>query len=480
MLIDGIKIRGITSDSRKIKKDYVFVAIKGETQDGNDFINIAIKKGAIIVYTEKDLCVENCIIKKVKDTRKTLAELCNKFYNYPSDKLIVIGITGTNGKTTTANLINHIIKSYGIKSGLIGTLNIKINEKLYSSKLTTPSTEDVYYYLNKMVEEDIKIVVMEVSSHGLKHERVHGIKFDIAIHTNIEEDHFNFHKTIDDYINSKKKLFDNLHTGKIALINHDDKYAMNMLKDNSNILVITYGLSSKSTVNASSIDTGLTSCFNYCLQRGITTLSGMEIELFEYPIVSNLLGNHNIYNALSAVTTCLLLDIPISCIASAMKDYIVVARRTEIIYNEEYIVIDDFCHNPSSYEATLSTIQNLQYKYLYIINGIRRKRGAYINFENAKILKQWYDILNIKNLIITDSLDYVDNENLATLEEKTAYFNVFKGSRFKLKYNPFLRSAIEEIIKEVKAGDMVLLLGAKSMNEAKSIFLNTINKKPKL
>ncbi len=120
-------------------------------------------------------------------------------------------------------------------------------------------------------------------------------------------------------LNPKKKLFDNLYAGKIALINSDDRYASDMLRDNSNILVITYGLSSKSTVNASSIDIGFITSFNYCLQRGITTLSGIAIEPFEYPIVSNLLKNHDIYNALSVITTCLLLDIPIDDIASAIK-----------------------------------------------------------------------------------------------------------------------------------------------------------------
>ncbi len=319
MLIDGIEIKGITSNFRRVKENYVFVAITEGNHDGNNFIDLAIRKGAVVVYTERDVHKKNCIIKKVGNTKKILAELCNKFYDYPSDKFFIIGVTGTNGKTGIVDLIYHIINNYGIKSGVIGSLNVKIKEKEYPLRLPTLATEDIYYYLNKMAEENIKIVIMEVSSFGLKYERIHGIEFDIAIYTNIKEEHLSPNETVDGYVKSKKRLFDNLRAGKVALINYDDKYALDMLRDSSNILVITYGLGSKSTINASSIDAGFITSFNYCLQRGITTLSGVGIEPFEYPIVSNLLKDHDVYNALSAITACLLLDIPIGGIASAIR-----------------------------------------------------------------------------------------------------------------------------------------------------------------
>ncbi|MBU5677041.1 UDP-N-acetylmuramyl-tripeptide synthetase [Alkaliphilus sp. MSJ-5] len=477
MMIDGIKIKGITSDSRQVRKDYVFVALTGENKDGNKFIDEAVESGAVIVYTEKDIYRKDCIVKKVNNGRKKLAELCNEFYGYPSEKLLVIGVTGTNGKTTTTNLIYHILKEAGIAVGIIGTLHIKIGKKQYPSKLTTPITEDIYYYLNRMVEENIRVAVLEVSSHGLKTDRVYGVKFDIAIHTNINQDHLNFHKTITDYIKSKKKLFDSLAAGKIALINHDDNYGLKMLEGNNEILIISYGLSSKSTVTASSIDTDFLTSFNYCLQRGITTLSGVEIEVFEYPINSNLLGNHNIYNALSAISTCLLLDVPIEKIAKAIKSYPPVTRRMEIIYKDKYTVIDDYCHNPASYEAVFHTIQTLQYNNLYIVNGIRGNRGLDINRRNAEVLKQWYEILNVRKLIITDSVDCVDNLNRVSNEERQAYFEVLKDSLFLFKYEASLRNAIKEILKELKPNDILLLLGAQSMDKGKSIFLDLINEK---
>jgi len=217
--------------------------------------------------------------------------------------------------------------------------------------------------------------------------------------------------------------------------------------------------------------------FNYCLQRGITTLSGVEIEVFEYPITSNLLGNHNIYNALSAISTCLLLDVPIEKIAKAIKSYPPVTRRMEIVYKDKYTVIDDYCHNPASYEAVFHTIQTLQYNNLYIVNGIRGNRGLDINRRNAEVLKQWYEILNVKKLIITDSVDCVDNLNRVSNEERQVYFEVLKDSLFLFKYEASLRNAIKEILKELKPNDILLLLGAQSMDKGKSIFLDLINEK---
>lgn len=474
MIIDGIKIKGITSDSRQVKKDYIFVAVTGEKEDGNHFIDDAVKKGAAIIYTESDIYRTDCVIKKTYDGRKQLANLCNEFYDYPSEKLFVIGVTGTNGKTTTTNLIYNILNEAGIAVGLIGTLNIKIGDKQYPSKLTTPSAEDIYYYLNEMVKENIKVAILEVSSHGLKTDRVYGVEFDIGIHTNIDEDHINFHKTKTDYVKSKKKLFDSLQPGKIALINHDDRYGLKMLEGNNSILVISYGLSSKATVNASSIDTYLSTSFNYCLQRGITTLSGIELEPFEYPIVSNLLGNHNIYNALVSISACLLLDVSIDKIAKAIRKYPAIQRRMDIIYNDKYTVIDDYCHNPSSYEAVFHTIQNFQYNNLYIINGIRGNRGLDINRRNAEILKQWYEILGVKSLIITDSTDCVDNINSVSSIEREAYFEILNNGSIPFKYEASLRNSIGEVIKELGSKDMLLLLGAQSMDKGKDIFYTLI------
>ncbi|SCY96597.1 Mur ligase family protein [Alkaliphilus peptidifermentans] len=478
MIIDGIKLSGITSNSKKVREGYGFVALRGEKCDGNAYIDEAIRNGAAIVFTETDIENKEIPVKKVQDARKTLANLCNEFYNYPSEKLKIIGVTGTNGKTTTTNMIYEIIRGNGISVGLIGTLYIKINDRTYESDYTTPLAEDMYAYMSKMVEENVEVLVMEVSSHGLKTERVHGIQYDIAIHTNIERDHINFHKTFEDYIQSKKKLFDNLREGKIGIINIDDGHGLRLLEGNDNIVIVTYGLNTKATITASSLDSDQMMSFNYCLQRGITSLSGVEIEAFEYPITLPLVGKHNIYNALAAITSGLLMDIPIASIAKQVKNFNPIPRRMEIIYDKGYRIIDDFCHNPSSYEAVLETIQSMEYKNLYIVNAIRGSRGIDINKENAEVLRQWAEILKIKTLYITASRDTCGPLDEVTADERDAFIKTFSDSQIPIQYEERLQDAINKALKNLREKDMLLLLGAQGMDKGKPISLSFIEKYP--
>mgnify|MGYP000848406590 CR=1 FL=1 len=476
MIIDNIKIKGVTCDSKKIKEGYVFVAIKGEKSDGNDFIDEAINKGASIIFTENDIKMDNVLVKKVENTRETLARLCNEFYDYPTEKLKVIGVTGTNGKTTTTHLIHHMLRQHGVSTGLIGTLNIKINDREYKSQLTTPEAETIYHYLYKMVQEKVEVVVMEVSSHGLKNHRIYGINFDIGLHTNIERDHLNFHKTFDDYIASKKKLFDSLSSGKIAVINLDDDNGLKLLDGNHRTPVITYGLGNKATITASSIDTDSPTTFNYCLQRGITTLSGIEVEAFEYPIVINLLGKHNVYNSLAAITCALLMDVPIETIKKSLEVFSRVPRRMDVIYKEDYTVIDDYCHNPFGYEAVFQSVQGMQYKDLHIVNAIRGNRGVEVNYEIAETIKQWSPIIKIKNIIITASSDYINFLDLVNKKERNVFIEVFNKGRVSFRYMDRLEDSIKEIMSLIGKGDILLLLGAQGMDHGAEIFKRYISK----
>ncbi|QUH24464.1 Mur ligase family protein [Serpentinicella alkaliphila] len=478
MFIDGVQIKGVTCDSRKVEEGFAFFACKGEKTDGHFFINEAIEKGAAIIYTDREVELvkhDKVIIKKVDNTRKFLSEVCHEFYGFPSEKMKVVGVTGTNGKTTTTHLIYNVLRSQGISVGLIGTLYIKINDKTFDTKLTTPDAEDICYYMDLMVKENVQVVVMEVSSHALESYRACGIQFDIAVHTNIDVDHLNHHKTMENYISSKKKLFDQLPSGKIALINLDDEHGLKLLDSNDKIVVITYGLNSKSTITASSFDVDYNVAFTYCLQRGLTTLSGLEIEPFEYPIATNLLGKHNMYNLLAAITCCLLLDIPIENISQSLKIAIKIFRRMEIVYNKDFVIIDDTCHNPSSYDTVFNTVQNMQFKNLHIVNAIRGNRGEDINIENAEVICNWAGILNIKNILITSSKDCVTKKDTVSSSELNRFIKVFNDNNIVYEYHDKLYEAIEKVIDYVEEGDLILLLGAQGMDMGTKFALSLIN-----
>lgn len=474
MKTDGITITGVTCDSRKVKDGYAFVAIKGDKLDGNNYIDFAIENGAAIVYTEEDICNKSIPVVKVDNPRIKLAELLNEFYDFPSEKIKLIGVTGTNGKTTTSSVIESIFKEAGYKTGLIGTLGIKIGNRKISSKLTTPDTETLFFLVNKMVEEGIEVAVMEVSSHGLKFNRAYGLDFDVAIHTNIAKDHLDFHQDYQDYINSKKILFDSLSRNKMAILNVDDENATKLVKDNNNALVITYGLSNKSTVTASSLEIKTRSNFILCIQRGITTLYGEEIEPLEFPLSINLIGKHNVYNALAAITTAVYFGISLKNIKASLENFDGVNRRLEKVYDGKFCVIDDFSHNPSSFEAVFETLQSMTYNNIVIVNSIRGNRGMAINEDNAKVITAWYNILGIKKVILSLSNDVVIENDMVTNEEVNIYRRVFNDSKIIYEIEETLKNSIVKALEVVEDEDIILLLGAQGMEKGKEILTNIL------
>lgn len=215
--------------------------------------------------------------------------------------------------------------------------------------------------------------------------------------------------------------------------------------------------------------------FTYCLQRGLTTLSGLEIEPFEYPITTNLIGKHNMYNLLSAITCCLLLDIPIEQISQSLKGSFKLFRRMEIIYNEKFLIIDDTCHNPSSYETVFNTVQNMQYKNIHVVNAIRGSRGVDINIENARVLANWANILEMKNLVITSSRECVSTKDKVLNSELDAFIDVFGKNNVVFQYYDKLYEAIEKTLSDIEEGDLLLLLGAQGMNTGSKIALAIIS-----
>lgn len=475
MQTDGVKITGITCDSRKVKVGYAFVAIKGDKLDGNDYIDMAIENGAVIVYTEKDIKSKSVPVVKVKNSRIKLAQLLNEFYDFPSEKIKIIGITGTNGKTTTTYLIEEILRAGNYKTGVIGTLGVKIEDNYIPSDLTTPDPERLFHILNKMEKKKIEVVIMEVSSHGLKFDRTYGIEFDVAIHTNIAKDHLDFHKSHQDYIETKKKLFDSLSRNKIAILNIDDGNATKLVKDNEKALIITYGLNNKATVTASSLEVNNATCFTLCIQRGLTTLYGEEIEPFEFPIVLNLIGTHNVYNTLAAITTAIYFGMELEDIRRVLMNFHGVNRRLEKIYDKDFLVIDDFSHNPASYEAVFQTIQSMEYRNVIIVNAIRGNRGKNVNEDNAKVMANWYGILGVKKIILSLSNDIVSEKDKVSSQEIIVYRKIFNDFDIEFQFEDTLKTAINKSLEKVKKGDIILLLGAQGMEKGKEILENILS-----
>jgi UDP-N-acetylmuramoyl-L-alanyl-D-glutamate--2,6-diaminopimelate ligase len=478
-----IDIKGVTCDSRRVKPGFAFVAIKGEREDGNEYIQEAVANGASVVYTEDspDELPVNTPVMRVDNSRTVLAKLLARFYGFPSEKLNMIGVTGTNGKTTTTFMIELILRQAGYSTGLIGTVMVKAGNNYYPHGLTTPDSECLQKYLAEMVDQGVYAAVMEVSSHGLKYQRVDSVRFNTAVHTNITPDHMDAHGSFDEYVSTKKRLFNMLPPGAAAIINTDDPHGLTLVRENPKLLILTYGLGAKASITASSIDLnsyGIS--YTCCLQRSFTNIMGNDVEPQEIPIRLGIPGKHNVYNSLAAVTVGLLYGIEPHVIQKALRSFKGVWRRMQVIYQEDYTVIDDFSHNPGSYEAAFETVQTMDYNNLYIVNAIRGGRGEEINSANASVISNWANLLDVKEVLVTSSEDYTGRDDRVTNGERDVFMAELIKAGVKAVHYDSLERTIEEAINKAGKGDIILLMGAQGMNRGQDVFWSKMDSRSRI
>lgn len=343
------KIQNIRYDNRKIEQGDIFVCVKGFKVDGHSFIGDAVKKGAKAIIVQEDVSVpENITIIKVKDTRKALALMSSNYFGNPKDKLKIIGITGTNGKTTSAFMIKSILEKAGCKTGLIGTIANYIGNKKVDAVRTTPESYELHELFKNMVEAGVEYCVMEVSSHSLDLDRVYGVQFVEGIFTNLTRDHLDFHKTFENYYNAKFKLFER---SNHSIINLDDPYGTNIIED-----IEKRGVKTK--VSTFSVEKD--SDFKAFEIKSHSNGSEFKVNLDKIEEFSiNIPGEYNIYNSLGCIICAYNLNIPVEKIKEGLSD-VVIPGRCELVAKEKnlpYSIIIDYAHTPDGLENILSTVK---------------------------------------------------------------------------------------------------------------------------
>lgn len=368
-----IDISGISNDSRKIKKGYLFAARKGANVDSNIYMEEAASNGASAILTDDSVFAKNFTGKgitliEVKNALQAYAIISRNFFNNPQDRLNrlkIIGVTGTNGKTTTTFLIKSILTGSGNKTGLIGTIDYDTGNGVIESKITTPDAYELNKMFYDMVESGLNCCAMEVSSHSLVQDRVYGIPYDIAVFTNLTRDHLDYHENMDRYYEAKKKFFSEIllksaKTKKFAIINNDDSYGKKLFgelkvqfKNEIQINLLTYGLSENSDIFAQNI--------NYYKD-------GLEFDII-FPgknkitgIRSSLIGGYNVYNILAAASAAYALSVPGIFIASGIKSLVNVPGRVEKVVagnTEAPLICVDYAHTDDALERVLGALKNL-------------------------------------------------------------------------------------------------------------------------
>ncbi len=348
------EITGIAYHSKRMEEGFLFAAIRGLEFDGHQFIGEAVERGAKALLMEEGEEVPNRTMIIVPNSRQALARVSSNFYGNPSSKVKLIGITGTNGKTTTTYLLESIFKKAGYSVGVIGTINTRFGQKTIAAANTTPESLDLQRILWEMVKEGTSHVIMEVSSHGLDLDRVLGCQFDGVIFTNFTSDHLDYHKTLEHYFESKRKLFADALTksqkpGRFAVTNADDPRGGEMVRG-IDLPAIRYGLSSSCDVSADQV---------------VSTFEGLSCRMRtprgEFTVRSKLMGGFNLYNILAAVATGIGMEIPLEAIKNGVEELEGVSGRLEKVRNQKRMnVIVDYAHTHDALERVLLGLRSIQ------------------------------------------------------------------------------------------------------------------------
>lgn len=429
------KISFISCNSNKIKQNTLFVCLKGINFDGHDFAKKAILNGAVAVVVEKDLKLENQIL--VKNTHKAFGIIAANFYNNPAEKLKFIGVTGTNGKTSVSKIIKDILTKQGKKVGLISTINIEIEDEIFPTNNTTPTHLEFQRLLKKMVEHCCEYVVMEVSSHALLQQRIANTQFEIAIFTNLTQDHLDYHKTMENYFNAKKLLFKRC---KKAIICTDDEYGELLFK-NVKCEKISFAINNKTA--------------NFLAKNIKINYDGIQYKIENKKIKENITfttpGTFSVYNSMAAFICCILIGIEPGFVATNLKSCSFIKGRSERIEtNSNFTVICDYAHSPDGLQNILNSIKNYKKTRIITLFGCggdrdktKRPLMGEIAAKNSNFL-----ILTSDNPRTEDPKKIIDDIIIGVKKTKTPYVKI-----------PNRKKAIYYAIKNAKKDDIILLAG---------------------
>jgi UDP-N-acetylmuramoyl-L-alanyl-D-glutamate--2,6-diaminopimelate ligase len=435
-----ININSIAFDSRKIEQKSLFIATLGTQSDGHQFIAQSIEKGAIAVVCEKlpsELSEEITYI-KLNNSSLALGIISSNFYENPSEKLKLIGITGTNGKTTTVTLLYNLFKELGYKVGLISTISNKIHNNEISSTHTTPDSIQLNSLLSQMVEAGCSYCFMEVSSHSIIQNRIAGLKFEGAIFSNITHDHLDFHKTFAEYIKAKKLFFDNLPSTSFALINNDDKNG-NVMIQNTKAKRYTYGLQSVADYKCKIIE---------------NELNGLMLYIDGIDISTRLVGKFNAYNILAVYATAIILGEDKTDVLREISNINTAEGRFEYIRsNENVTAIVDYAHTPDALINVLSTIQAIRTKneQLITVVGAGGNRDAQKRPIMAKIATEYSDL----TILTSDNPRDEDPEEI--LKQMESGVDITNKRKVLTIVNR--NEAIKTACTFAKSGDIILVAG---------------------
>ena len=439
VVIEG-DVNGIAIDSRKVKSGYLFIAYKGVHQDGHHFIDNAIEAGCTHVVLEDATYISDNDVEYVlvDNARLAASKIAANYYNHPSESLTVIGVTGTNGKTTVSSLMFELLTQLDVKVGLISTIDIRYNGVVSDAVLTTPDALSLQALFNDMKLSGVTHVVMEVSSHALHQNRVADVDYDLAVFTNITHDHLDYHGSFSEYIKAKQMLFDNLRKTGVAIVNIDDRNG-DVIAQGTKASKVTYSLKRPADYKAKII-----SC----------DISGLQVDIDGYEVYLRMIGEFNAYNALAAYSSAVVLGFDALEILKVMSNLNSAEGRMDFVRSDkvEYTAVIDYAHTPDALEKVLKILSDVKKYGSQIITVV----GAGGNRDKEKRPKMAY-VANQNSDVLILTSDNPRNENAeAIIEEMLAGIKEDKNKVLKISDR---KEAIKLASVIAKQDDIILIAG---------------------
>lgn len=470
-------VKGISYHSNRVSQGDLFVCMKGYITDGHRYLKKAVENGAVAAIVEEYVDEVDVAQYRVENSRMALAAVSSKFYGYPSKDLKVTGITATNGKTTTSFMLNSILE-VSEKTGVIGTVGVKVDQEMTLAILTTPESLDLQKDLNDIKNAGCSYVTMEVSSSAQELCRAEFIDYDVVTLNNISREHIDNHGSFENYFFHKSKLIRHAKAGTYAILNLDDEYSRS-LTDQTEAEVITYGIDNEDghlTIHSINMSTG----FPQFEVEILKPFRGYQhtIEKQKFMVHLNVPGYHSVSNSIVAITAALIYGFSIEQIQKGLSDFKGIERRFEMIYNEDFRVIDDHFANPGNIDMTLKTLQFMPYENLHLLYALRGSRGVTTTKENAEMMVHWLKKLGLDEITMTKSIHHVSKKDKVTDAELDIFLKIMDEGDIKVNIYEDLKESIEDTVDKIKPDDLLLLAGCQGMDYGCNIFLDVMaNKK---
>jgi UDP-N-acetylmuramoyl-L-alanyl-D-glutamate--2,6-diaminopimelate ligase len=460
-----VRVGRIVRDSRQAAPGDLFVAIPGTRVDGHDHLADAVRRGAVAAVVEREVTGVGVPLLRVPNARRALAELAAAWYDHPAERLPLVGITGTLGKTSVLAMLESILTRTGRQVGVIGSLGIQFGDEVDDTGHTVPGPLTVQRALAGMAEAGADLAAMEVTSHALVQDRVHGLRFALGIFTNLVPlEHMEYHGSFADYAQAKARYFEHLPPGTPLIFAAGDRVVRALVEEHD-VRPVGCGAGSDAELQVEQESVGAEGmALRVRIRRPLPALGGGSVAPTEFALHLKLLGRSNANNAALATAAALCLGASVEAVREALEEQEAPRRRMQIIERGRFTVLDDTVGHPDSITAVFEVAEALPHRQLHVVFAIRGQRGPDVNRGDADALAIWAERVPVASLAVTRSEDAADERNRVAPEEREAFVGRLREAGMEFREHDRLDDTLARVLDRVEDGDLLLLLGAQGMD----------------